>query len=91
MFHTLQCSIQHIPVMNGTLFRMEQVHSGIIGVIDMLNLSNKTALRWTSQNFNIGSGNGLVMSDSKPFITWADVDLDFLHHMASPGHNALIS
>ena len=35
----------------------------------------------------MGSGNGLMPSGNKQAITWANVDPDLCHHMASLGHN----
>ena len=60
----------------------------LTSVNDGWGISNEIALRWMPLNFtdvNIGSGNSLVPSGNKPFITWTSVDQDLQRHMASLG------
>ena len=48
-----------------------------------------TGVHWWS--VNIGSGNGLVLcAIRQQAITWANIDADLCHHMASIGHKELI-
>ena len=48
---------------------------------------NTTTPHWSL--VNIGSGSGLVQYVEQQAITWANVDPDLWHHVASLGHNGL--